>query len=100
MRSKPATWLIHIALTTIIVGACVTHFFGEQGEIHIRADQATSLTTRHSTLSLFLWDFQIISDGDVPVDFVSELRILDRNIQPLKVDEGIVRINKPLKYHV
>lgn len=99
MRSKPATWLIHIALTTIVVGACVTHFFGEQGEIHLRADQATSLTTRHSTLSLFLWDFQIISDGDVPVDFVSELRILDRNIQPLKVDEGIVRINKPLKYH-
>ena len=91
--------MLHIALATIVVGACVTHLFGEQGEIHLRADQASSLTTRHSTLSLFLWDFHIIYNGDTPVDFVSELRLLDRSIQPLKVDEGIVQMNKPLKYH-
>jgi len=104
MQSKPATWLIHIALATIVVGACVTHFFGEQGEVHVRADQATSLTANHSTLTLFLWDFQIVNDADGnPVDFISELRLLDRGAkskeQGLKVDEGIVRMNKPLKYH-
>ena len=38
-------------------------------------------------------------DGENPVDFISELRLLDRSIQPLKVDEGIVQMNKPLKYH-
>lgn len=102
MRSKPATWLIHIALTTIIVGACVTHFFGEQGEVHVRTDQATSLTANHSTLTLFLWDFQIVSDAEGnPVDYISELRILDRGeTHPsVRVDEGRLRMNKPLKYH-
>ena len=109
MRSKPATWLLHLALTTIVVGACVTHFFGEQGEIHLRADKAQTLThlspiTNHqSSVSLFLWDFQVVNDKDGnPVDFISELRLLDRTKskeQGLVVDEGIVRMNKPLKYH-
>ena len=99
MFRKPATLLLHIALLTILLGACVTHFFGEQGEVHLRADKAVPLTTRHSTLSLFLWDFQVIYDGDNPMDYVSSLRILDRSRQPLTVDEGIVRMNKPLKYH-
>ena len=102
MRSKPATWLLHIALGIIVLGACVTHFFGEQGEIHLRADQAQRVP--HSDISLFLWDFHIVSDKDGnPVDFISELRLLDRdaknNGQGLQVDEGIVRMNKPLKYH-
>ena len=107
MRYKPATLLLHIALATIVVGACVTHFFGEQGEIHLRADQAQTLTcnpspvTRNpSSVTLFLWDFQIMSDDQGnPVDFISDLRLLDRSIQPLHVDEGIVQMNKPLKYH-
>jgi ABC-type transport system involved in cytochrome c biogenesis permease subunit len=109
MRSKPATWLLHLALTTIVVGACVTHFFGEQGEIHLRADKAQTLThqspiTNHqSSVSLFLWDFQVVNDKDGnPVDFISELRLLDRTKnkeQGLVVDEGTVRMNKPLKYH-
>ena len=100
---------MHIALATIVVGACVTHFFGEQGEVHVRADQATSLTTNHSTLTLFLWDFQIVSDeAGNPVDFISELRIMDRGGKhsaisyqqsEISVDEGIVRMNKPLRYH-
>lgn len=94
MRFKPATWLLHIALATIVVGACVTHFWGEQGKIHLRADKAESLTTRHSTLTLFLWDCQATES-----DYISELRILDRSQQPQKVDEGIVKMNKPLKYH-
>ena len=74
-RCKPSffTGLLHLALTAIVVGACVTHFFGEQGEIHLRADKASSLTTKHSTLTLFLWGFQVVRDGDKPVDFISEL---------------------------
>ena len=100
MLSKPGTWLLHIALTTILVGACVTHFFGVQGEIHLRADHAESLNLKRSTLSLFLWDFQVVYDSDNnPVDFISELRLLDRSKQPLVVEEGIIRMNKPLKYH-
>lgn len=100
MLSKPATWLLHIALGIIVLGACVTHFFGEQGEIHLRADQAQTLTVRHSSVSLFLWDFHIVSDADGnPVDFISELRLLDRRAKTPVVDEGIVRMNKPLRYH-
>ena len=100
MLSKPGTWLLHIALTIILVGACVTHFFGKQGEIHLRADQAQTLANSHSSISLFLWDFQVVNDADNnPVDFISELRLLDRSKQPLVVEEGIIRMNKPLKYH-
>ena len=100
MRYKPFTWLLHLALATIVAGACVTHFFGEQGEIHLRADQAQTLALRHSSVSLFLWDFQVVNDADNnPVDFISELRLLDRSKQPLVVEEGTIRMNKPLKYH-
>ena len=97
--NRAGTWLIHIALATIVVGACVTHFWGEQGEVHVRADKAESLRTSHSTLTIFLWAFQVVYDGNAPVDFISELRLLDRNQEPLTVDEGVVRMNKPLKYH-
>lgn len=106
MRSKPITWLLHIALATIVVGACVTHFFGVQGEIHLRADKAQTLTHKspitnyQSSISLFLWDFQVVSDEQGnPVDYITELRLLDRNVKPLVVDEGRIRMNKPLKYH-
>ena len=107
MRSKPVTWLLHIALGIIVLGACVTHFFGVQGEIHLRADQASSLNVNRSTLSIFLWDFHVVYDEhDNPVDFISELRLLDRGKSKINnqksqisVDEGVVRMNKPLKYH-
>ena len=105
MRSKPVTMLLHIDL---------------------RADKAQTLTYQSpysasfsslegrlggvSSLSLFLWDFQIVyaEDGETPVDYVTELRLLDRgknNSQfsilnsQLKVDTGTIRMNKPLKYH-
>ena len=77
--NKPATILLYFALLTILLGACVTHFFGEQGEIHLRADKAQSLNLKHSTLSLFLWDFQVVSDDHGnPADYITELRLLDR----------------------
>lgn len=99
MLSKPGTWLLHIALTIILVGACVTHFFGEQGEIHLRADHAESLNLKRSTLSLFLWDFQVVYDSNNnPVDYITELRLLDRSKPAIMVDEGTLRMNKPLKY--
>ena len=104
--SHAGTWLLHIALTTILVGACVTHFFGEQGEIHLRADKAESLALKHSTVSLFLWDFQVVEDPltHAPADYITELRLLDRGKSrvksgELRVDEGTLRMNKPLKYH-
>lgn len=97
--SHAGTWLLHIALTIILVGACVTHFFGEQGEVHLRADQAKTINHK-SEITLFLWDFQVVSDehGN-PVDYITDLRMLDRSRKPLIVDEGSIRMNKPLKYH-
>ena len=112
MRYKPVTVLIHLALAIIIVGALVTHFFGVQGDIHLRADKAETVTYQSpfasnpspfASVSLFLWDFHILYDDEGnPKDFVSELRLLDRNKQhsegQMPIDEGIVRMNKPLKY--
>jgi len=106
LSALSATVLLHIALMTILVGACVTHFFGEQGEVHLRADQAQTLSIQPSAISsqkaisLFLWDFQVVYDSDNnPVDYITELRLLDRSRQSRKVDEGTLRMNKPLKYH-
>ena len=115
------TAVLHIALGIIILGACVTHFFGKQGEIHLRADKAQTLAINHSSVSLFLWDFQVVYDADNnPADFITELRLLDRSesnrpkagltakrsnsetVQQrsgLPVETGIIRMNKPLKYH-
>lgn len=114
LKNRFFTGLLHIALATIVVGACVTHFFGEQGEIHLRADKAQTLnhqspiTNHQSAVTLFLWDFQVVydEDGKTPVDFISELRLLDRSKSKIEnqkskiqIDEGTVRMNKPLKYH-
>ena len=108
---KPATLLLHSALLTILIGACVTHFFGEQGEIHLRADKAETIEIKNEKLkinnsvTLFLWDFQVVYDADNnPVDYITELRLLDRGKSivrsgELSVDEGTLRMNKPLKYH-
>ena len=103
--------MLHIALATILVGACVTHFFAEQGEIHLRADKAETLSIQPSAISsqhsvsLFLWDFQVVYDaGNNPADYITDLRLLDRGKSrvksgELRVDEGTLRMNKPLKYH-
>jgi len=101
MFRKPATLLLHFALLTILIGACVTHFFGEQGEIHLRADKAESLTIHSKTLTMFLWDFRIeyAADGVTPVDYITELRLFDRSKSKPTVDEGVMKMNKPLKYH-
>lgn len=108
---KPATILLHFALLTILIGACVTHFFGEQGEIHLRADKAETIEIKNekfkinNSVTLFLWDFQVVYDADNnPVDYITELRLLDRGKSivrsgELSVDEGTLRMNKPLKYH-
>jgi len=89
----------------------VTHFFGEQGEIHLRADKAETIEIKNEKLkinnsaTLFLWDFQVVYDADNnPVDYITELRLLDRGKSivrsgELSVDEGTLRMNKPLKYH-
>ena len=109
MFRKPATILLHFALLTILLGACVTHFFGQQGEIHLRADKAESLALSSSSISLFLWDFQVVEDPQThaPADYITDLRILDRSksnsetVQKrsgLLVESGIIRMNKPLKY--
>ncbi len=94
MLSKPATWLLHIALATIVVGACVTHFCGVQGEIHLRADKAESLNIHKTPITLFLWNFEATES-----DYITELRLLDRSKESLTVEEGVVKMNKPLKYH-
>lgn len=97
------TWLLHIALATIVVGACVTHFWGVQGEIHLRADKAQTLKVKRQSVSLFLWDFQVVTDDkNNPVDYITELRLLDRSKaknQKAKVESGTIRMNKPLKFH-
>lgn len=106
MPSKFFTYLLHAALVIILTGACVTHFIGEQGQVHLRLCETSVLQTKYAKISIFLWDFHIENDPvtHTPMDFVSELRLIeDGKIRDERgnslVTEGMIRMNKPLNYH-
>ncbi len=100
-RTQIITFLLHFSFVVILAGSLITHLWGVQGEVHLRNDQAVPVTAHGASVSLFLWDFQIVygEDGQAPADYITELRMLDRSRQPLSIDEGTIRMNKPLKYH-
>ena len=94
------TFLLHFSFVVILAGAMITHVWGVQGELHLRSDKAQTVHSE-SSVSVFLWDFQVVyaADGETPVDYITELRLLDRSREETTIDEGTIRMNKPLRYH-
>lgn len=86
LQRRPATFLLHVALVTILGGALITHIWGRQGMVHLREGEAVSsfLTAEHETVrlpfSLVLDDFEVICDPGTTThaDYRSTLLVVRR----------------------
>lgn len=91
MRNRPFTLAIHIALTIILVGAIITHFFGIQGEVVLpEGGSPTREFVKTSgpgdgrfpfEISLVKADIEFYPGTTTPMDFRSELKIGDEEIE-------------------
>lgn len=108
LYQRPLTLLLHLSFVIILIGAAITHYFGINGQIHLRLNEApkstyidTNYEERNLPFAVSLNDFQLIYYPGTtnPMDFVSYLKIQDTNIN--KQDTTItntVSMNNILKY--
>ncbi|MDR1810904.1 MAG: cytochrome c biogenesis protein CcsA [Prevotella sp.] len=82
-RAK-AVFLLHISFGIILLGAFITFMSAERGYIHLRQNETVNTFTSENDelqrrfpfdLKLLVFEIQYRSGTDIPVDFVSYLRI-------------------------
>lgn len=83
-----ATFCLHLSFVLILAGAMVTHLWGEQGRMHLRADSvspsccfktADGETCRLPfTVALKEFNLKNYAGTDAPVDYISTIEICDR----------------------
>jgi cytochrome c biogenesis protein ResB len=87
---RPLTLLLHLSFVIILIGAAITHYFGINGQIHLRLDEAqkstyidTNYQERNLPFAVSLNDFQLIYYPGTtnPMDFVSYIKITDYRSQ-------------------
>ena len=80
--NKLPAHLLHASFLLILIGAAVTHFFGQEGELHLRPNHPTSHYTEKTNgtstempIELSLRKFHIVYNPgtNAPADFVSEV---------------------------
>lgn len=108
LYKRPTTLLLHLSFVIILIGATITHYFGINGQIHLRLNESPTSTyidtyyqEQKLPFAISLNDFQLIYYPGTtnPMDFVSYLKIQDTNIN--KQDTTItntVSMNNILKY--
>ena len=80
-RKRPATLAMHVAFVLILIGALVTHLFGQSGSIHLRAGEPSATfeledgTSTELPFALELKEFRIEYDPGTRhvADYISEL---------------------------
>lgn len=102
MARRPALWLMHLSMVVILCGGIITHFYEQQGHIHLRVGE-----TAHEYLAmnpdssymptplpfyLTLTSFSIEHDGNAPSDYVSRFLVQGRH----HADSIEIRMNRPL----
>lgn len=78
---QPATMMIHLALALILLGALVTHIWGEQGRMHIREHESSEVIEHEDDhdqrlpFSVHLESFEIVyyQGTSAPKDYVSKI---------------------------
>ncbi len=78
---RPATFALHAAFLLILAGACTTHFFGENGTMHLRYDASeTAFSDKNGKsfalpFAVGLADFRIETypGTQSPMDYVSQI---------------------------
>lgn len=98
---RPASFLIHLALIVILIGAMLTWATGQHGRIHLIPGRAqssfqTDKSDEQLPFSVTLTDFQIryYTGTHAPMDFVSQIRINEGT----KEFSGEVSMNRIFKY--
>ena len=108
LYQRPTTLLLHLAFVVILIGATITHYFGINGQIHLRLNEepkSTYIDTYYQEqqlpFALSLSDFQLIYYPGTtnPMDFVSHLEIQDSNLNTQDTTiTNTVSMNNILKY--
>ena len=108
LYKRPTTLLLHLAFVVILIGATITHYFGINGQIHLRLNEAPTATyidtyyqEQQLPFTLSLNDFQLIYYPGTtnPMDFVSHLEIQDSNLDTQdSTITNTVSMNNILKY--
>jgi cytochrome c biogenesis protein ResB len=90
LYQRPLTLLLHLSFVIILIGAAITHYFGINGQIHLRLNEApkstyidTNYEERNLPFAVSLNDFQLIYYPGTtnPMDFVSYIKITDYRLQ-------------------
>ena len=90
LYQRPITLLLHLSFVVILIGAAITHYFGINGQIHLRLDEApkttyidTNYQERNLPFAVSLNDFQLIYYPGTtnPMNFVSYIKITDYRLQ-------------------
>ena len=98
-----ATLMLHISFVVILLGAAITHYFGIQGQIYLRACEGSKNTftdayyqEKQLPFSIQLTDFELIHYPGTtnPMDYISTVQITDDNE---RITEKI-SMNKIAKY--
>ena len=84
LYQRPLTLLLHLSFVVILIGAAITHYFGINGQIHLRLNETpkstyidTNYEERNLPFAVSLNDFQLIYYPGTtnPMDFVSHIEI-------------------------
>lgn len=109
---RPITLLLHLSFVIILIGAAITHYFGINGQIHLRLDEApkstyidTNYQERNLPFAVSLSDFQLTYYPGTtnPMDFVSFIEIRDtrhetQDSKPSKSSFNLGEVAKPKGY--
>ncbi|MDR2834937.1 MAG: cytochrome c biogenesis protein CcsA [Bacteroidales bacterium] len=87
---------IHISICVILLGGFVSFLTSERGEIHIRKGEKMQETNIKLPFEVELKNFKMdyYSGTNSPMDFISEIKIIDNNIET----EAEISMNNVAKY--
>ncbi|MDR2472446.1 MAG: cytochrome c biogenesis protein ResB, partial [Tannerella sp.] len=95
MKMKKPVMAFHCSLLLILVGAGITHFTGEQGQIHLRTDGKAQASMRLPfELKLNRFETEYYRGTTTAADYVSYVTVIDG----LKSFDAVVSMNNILKY--
>ena len=100
-RTAPASFALHLSFAVILLGAMVTHAFGEQGTVHLRLGERVEAFQNNDyetplPFSVSLVDFrtEYYPGTRAPMDYVSLLEVVDDGV----ADTADVSMNNVLSH--
>ena len=104
LYKRIVTLILHLSFVVILLGATITHYFGIQGQIHLRTSEEYKnifynayYQEKELPFTIQLTDFELIHYPGTtnPMDYVSRVQIADNSTE----FTGEISMNNILKYH-